>query len=47
LSVARAIARMHHGEIKITSKETGGTTVRVAIPIGEIENPDERPSSDD
>jgi PAS domain S-box-containing protein len=47
LSVARAIARMHHGEIQITSKEAGGTTVRVAIPIGEIENSDERPSSDD
>jgi PAS domain S-box-containing protein len=34
LSVARAIARMHGGEISITSGEGGGTVVLVTIPVG-------------
>jgi len=33
LSVARAIAHLHGGEISITSGEAGGTVVHVALPV--------------
>ncbi|MGP0005806.1 MAG: ATP-binding protein [Acidimicrobiales bacterium] len=34
LSVARAIAELHGGEISISSGEPGGTVVHVALPVG-------------
>jgi signal transduction histidine kinase len=37
LSVARAIARLHEGEITITSGDLGGTVVLVALPVASLQ----------
>jgi signal transduction histidine kinase len=37
LSIAKRIAELHNGDIKITSKEREGTTVFIFIPFSELE----------
>jgi PAS domain S-box-containing protein len=40
LSVARAIARLHGGEITISDSDAGGTVALVALPVGHRQQPD-------
>ncbi len=37
LSISQAYVRLHGGEIRVESKEGAGTTVRITLPVGQVE----------